>query len=390
MDDPFGAFIRHDQVSRKGQPGGPLTDLTFGAKDLFDVADHITGGGSPDWLDSHPPAKTTAPAVAQLLQAGAGLIGKTQTDEMAFSITGENAHYGTPVNANAPGRIPGGSSSGSAAAVAGGLVDFALGSDTGGSVRIPASYCGVFGLRTSQGRIPTDGVQPLAPGFDTVGWFSRKAGLMQRVGRVLLPDYRQPVAPRRLLLARDAFGLVPAETRIALAPALAKLESRFESHAKVDVSDHGPDRWMPHFRTLQMHQVWQCHGDWVRRRKPAFGPGVAERFAMSATITEQAAVESGEVRRAVAARLHELLPPDTLLCLPTAPGIAPLRDTPEAALDAFRQQAMALTCIAGLSGCPQLSLPLAELDGCPLGVSLMAAPGGDEALLAFATGLLET
>ncbi|MDP6829522.1 MAG: amidase [Alphaproteobacteria bacterium] len=384
MSDNLGAYITHDRVRVAPTGEGPLSGLSFAAKDLYDVAGHITGAGSPDWLASHGPATQTASAVGKLLAAGAELVAKAQTDEMAFSITGQNAHYGTPINVNAPGRIPGGSSSGSAAAVAGALVDFALGSDTGGSVRMPAGFCGIHGIRTTQDRIPVDGVHPLAPCFDTIGWFARGGALMQAVGRILLPGYREHAGANRLLVARDCFDLLTAEAASALDPAVDQVAAHFQDRAAVRLSPDGPDNWMPHFRTLQMADIWRVHGEWVQRVKPKFGPGVAERFAMCATITPQAVAESSRVRETVRRLLRELLADDGVLCLPTAPGIAPLRQTPEGELDNFRWRSMGLTCIAGLSGCPQINLPLASLRDCPLGLSLLAAPGRDEMLLQLA------
>ena len=184
-NDRLGAFCRHTHVEMKGASHGPLLGLKFAVKDIYDVAAHRTGFGNPDWLRTHGPAAQTAPVVQRLLDAGADLVGKTHTDELTWSFTGENAHYGAPVNVNAPGRITGGSSSGSASAVAAGVVDFAVGSDTGGSVRLPASFCGILGMRPTHGRIPLDGVCPLAPSFDTCGWFARDAGVFERVGRTL-------------------------------------------------------------------------------------------------------------------------------------------------------------------------------------------------------------
>ncbi len=364
MTNNLGAYITHDNVALSSTGEGPLSGLNFAAKDLYDVAGHVTGAGSPDWLANHGPAAATASAVGKLLAAGADLAAKAQTDEMAFSITGQNAHYGTPVNVNAPGRIPGGSSSGSAAAVAGGLVDFALGSDTGGSVRMPAGFCGIHGIRTTQDRIPVDGVHPLAPCFDTVGWFAA-----------------------RLLLAQDCFELLAGDGAAALADAVDLAAGQFQAQTTVRVSPDGPDKWMPHFRTLQMADIWRVHGAWIEWAKPNFGPGVAERFAACATITSDAVEESSQVRETVRRRLLDLLGGDGVLCLPTAPGIAPLCQTPEAQLDDFRWRAMGLTCIAGLSGCPQINLPLASLDGCPLGLSLLAAPGCDEVLLQLAAAI---
>ena len=159
MDDPYGAFCPNGDVALAGAGTGPLEGLSFAVKDIYHIAGHRTGFGNPTWLNTHQPADRTASTVSRLLDAGADMVGKTLTDEMAYSLTGENAHYGTPVNPAAPDRVPGGSSNGSASAVAGGLVDFALGTDCGGSVRLPASYCGILGMRPSLGRVPVDGIR---------------------------------------------------------------------------------------------------------------------------------------------------------------------------------------------------------------------------------------
>src|SRR3954452_19075157 len=200
--DTIGAFCRHTHVELPGRADGALARLSCGIKDLYDVAGYKTGFGNPDWLATHDAAAVTAPPVQSLLDAGAHIVGKTHTDELAYSLNGENAHYGTPVNVNAAGRIPGGSSSGSAAAVYAGLVDFALGSDTGGSVRAPASFCGIYGMRPSHGRISLDAACPLAPSFDTAGWFARDATVMERVGAVLFSEAPVSRLPGRVLLAQ--------------------------------------------------------------------------------------------------------------------------------------------------------------------------------------------
>ena len=181
--DSIGAFVPHSPSPIAGADDGALVGLGFAVKDLFDISGHVTGGGSPAWLASHAPAHTTSPLVTTLLAAGADLLGKTVCDELFYSVAGENAHYGTPHNVRAPGRIPGGSSSGSAAAVAAALCDFALGSDTGGSVRVPASFCGLYGLRPSHGRVSLEHALAMAPSFDTAGWFTRDAALCARLGR---------------------------------------------------------------------------------------------------------------------------------------------------------------------------------------------------------------
>ena len=383
IDDALGAFCRHTPVALAGSGRGPLKGLTFGVKDIYDIAGHRTGFGSPDWLRTHSPAECTAPVVAALLDAGANLLGKTQTDELTYSLTGENAHYGTPVNVHAPGRIPGGSSSGSAAAVAGGLVDFALGSDTGGSVRAPASFCGIYGIRPTHGRIALQGACALAPSFDTAGWFARDAALLERVGQVLLGEAAPP-ATGPAWLASDALALAVPDAQHALQPVLERLEAVLGALRPVTVSGEGLAQWFQAFRTLQGAEAHTQLGAWVAAVRPALGPGVKERIEWAATIRPEAVVQAQAVRDAVRRRMDELLAGDAVLVLPTVPDIAPLCNTPAAALDEFRAHAMRLLCIAGLAGLPQVNLPLARVRGCPLGVSLIAARGNDALLLALA------
>jgi amidase len=382
--DKLGAFCRHTHVEMRGAAAGPLAGLTFGLKDIFDVGDIKTGFGNPDWLRTHEPAARTAPAAQWLLDAGAHLVGKTHTEEMAWSLTGENAHYGTPVNVNAPGRIPGGSSSGSAAAVAAGLVDFAIGSDTGGSVRLPASYCGILGLRPSHGRIPLDGVCPLAPSFDTCGWFARDAGVFERVGRVLLRDAASAPQPGRLLVAQDAFAFADAGVAAALEPALRKVAAIIGGAESVKVGDEPLEKWMDHFRFQQGTEAWDAHGEWVTRVQPQFGPAIKGRFVWAKAIPPQDAARARARREEITRRMDELLRGNAVLALPSAPGIAPLRDSPLKVIDELRNRALPMLSIAGLARLPQVSLPLVTYDGCPLGLSLIAARGNDTLLLDIA------
>ena len=384
VHDPYNAFCRRDRLDLAGAQGGPLSGLSFAVKDVFDIEGHRTGNGNPVWLETHSPATRTASAVTKLLAAGARMAGKTHTDELAYSLNGENVHYGTPINPNAPGRIPGGSSSGSAAAVAGHLVDFALGTDCGGSVRLPASYCGIYGIRTTHGLVPTDGVIPLAASFDTVGWFARNAVMMQRVGDVLLPASAPVFKPRHLLIAVDAFASVGTDVAAALAATLSRVKTKFADCRDVTVYTADPAAWAQIFRILQGDEIRKNHGAWIDAHHPDFGPGIAERFRWCRTI-DDAEVERMRLRReAVARHMDALLGGDALLCLPTAPGIAPKLATPTAELEDFRARAFALLCIAGLAGLPQFSLPAGTMEGCPLGLSLIAPRGGDRGLLEWA------
>src|SRR5499433_1496859 len=220
---PASPFVAGPPIRIAGAPGGPLAGLTFAAKDLFDVAGYPTGGGNPDWARSNPVPTRHAWAVQKLLDSGATLIGKTITDEVSLGIVGENAFYGTPVNPRAPGRVPGGSSSGSAAAVAASLCDTALGTDTGGSVRVPASFCGLYGIRPTHGRLPVSGMMAQAPSSDTTGWFARDAATFAKVSSVMLDETIPSALPRKLIIAAGAFGFADPEVAAALQPIVEQL-----------------------------------------------------------------------------------------------------------------------------------------------------------------------
>jgi amidase len=384
--DHLGAFCKHTHVERAGAGSGPLRGLSFGLKDLFDVSGHRTGFGSPDWYATHSEASSTAWVASRLLESGASLVGKTHTEEMAFSLTGENAHYGTPINPAAPQRVPGGSSSGSAAAVAGRLVDFSIGSDTGGSVRAPASFCGIYGIRPTHGRISLDGACPLAPMFDTCGWFTRDASLLAQIGDVLLGG-GVAAAPGRVLLAQDAFALALPGAADALAPALARVTATLGTAEPVTVSSEGLPAWFDVFRVLQYDDIWTAHRAWVTRVRPTFGPQVGPRFDAVAQVQPHEVAVMRERREAIIARLDELLENNAVLLLPTVPDIAPLLRLPPAETVAFRERALAMLCIAGLGGLPQVNLPFGTLNGCPIGLSMIAARGNDEMLLDIASRL---
>ena len=389
MEDDLGAFCRHEPVALAGSGAGPLVGLSFAVKDVFHIAGHTTGFGHPDWLRTHGPETTTAVAVQRLLDAGARMVGKTHTDEMAYSLTGENMHYGTPVNPRDPARVPGGSSSGSVVAVAGGLVDFALGTDCGGSVRLPASYCGVLGMRPTHGRIPLRDVIPFASSFDVAGWFAQEPDVFEHVGRILLDDHAEPPSPSRLLLVKDAFAMVEPRVTHALEGAVSAAKKAVGPWAEVTVSADGLAAWMQIFRHLQAAEIWANHGRWIREVRPRFGPGIRERLDWAATVDSSAVTENKTKWGAVKARIHEVLGEGDILCLPSSPRIAPSRDTEISEKEeTFRYQAMCLLCIAGLGGLPQVSLPLATLDGLPLGLSLVGPRGADTQLLALSRELM--
>lgn len=383
--DAAGAFMPgpHCHVAPTGS--GPLDGLTFAVKDLIDVAGFATSGGNPDYLADHPaPAAQSAPAVAALLAAGGTVDGKAITDELAFSLEGENAHYGTPRNTLCPTRMPGGSSSGSGAAVAAQLVDFALGTDTGGSVRVPAAWCGVYGIRPTHGRVPLQGVIPFAESYDTIGWFARDPAVLERVGAVLLGEAAHAAPAPELLLVADIFAL--ADTAIAdVAEAAAR---GLGAQREVNLFAGRHTDWLDTYAVLQGPEIWAAHGEWITRRQPAFGPSIAPRFAGLPAIT-QAQIEVAQGRRVAAhEQLTRLLGPQRWLVLPTVP-VPPLPlDAGEDARNHFYGISLAVNAIAGHAGLPQVTVPLNwEIGGWPVALSFVGPRGADMDLLAYAAAL---
>jgi amidase len=375
-----GAFVPGPRVTLPPTGAGRLSGLSFAVKDLIDVAGHVTGGGNPDWLRTHEAAPRSAPVVEQLLASGAMLSGKTITDELAFSLEGVNAHYGTPLNAACPDRLPGGSSSGSASAVAAGLADFALGTDTGGSVRVPASFCGVFGFRPTHDAVPLAGVIPFAPSYDTLGWFARDIATLAAVGDVLLPK-AEPSPIRKLVMVRDAFVLAEREIAEMLRGCCQTLGARDE----VTLIEGREDDWLECYRVLQGHEIWRELGPWITATRPTFADAIAPRFADAASITAADVAHWAPVRAEFSRRVRALLADGNGLVIPTAPSIALRKDATGEEIGAFYARALTLTSIAGHAGVPQINLPIGRLGGCPVGLSIIAGAHRDRTLLAPAS-----
>ena len=376
------AFVPGPHCTLAATGSGPLDGLRFAVKDLIDVAGCPTGGGNPDYLADHPePAAQSAPAVASLLAAGAAVDGKVLTDELAFSLEGENAHYGTPLNTLCPTRMPGGSSSGSASAVAAQLVDFALGTDTGGSVRVPAAFCGLYGMRPTHGRISLQGVIPFAESYDTIGWFARDAALLEKVGKVLLGEPPHLHTRPELLLAADVFGMANQ----AIADAVEAAARALGAQQEVSIFHGRQADWLKTYEVLQGPEIWAAHGEWITRRQPAFGPNLAPRFAGLPAITSEQIAQAQPIRDAARAQLAALLGPSRWLALPTVP-VLPLSLTASGEeRGEFYRLTLAITSIAGHASLPQVTLPLNwEIEGWPVAMSLIGPPGADLDLLAYA------
>ena len=390
------AFVRRFVIEPTAP--GPLRGASFAVKDLIDVAGWPTACGNPSWRATHPAPAEHAAVVRRLLDAGARLEGKTCTDELAYSLEGCNFHEGAPLNPAAPSRFTGGSSSGAASAVAAHEVDFAVGTDTAGSVRVPAAWCGLIGFRPTHGRVSVHGLTALAPDFDTVGWLARSGPLMRDIGAVLLdagaaldrvdgdPVARDPVAfaydP-----ALDARGPV-TDAQVGPAADAARRLDRLCPDLRALSLGIDWAAMAESLRVLQAAQVWRTHGAWIDRERPHFGPGIAERFAAARTIGADQVQHAERQRAALIARLDEVLPPGRFLRLPAVPGPAPSRDATVAERQRMRSLLLPLTALASLTGRPQLALPLGQVGGAPVGISLLGWRHGDEALLRIAAEAL--
>ena len=378
--DSLNAFIQYGKPYLEGDKNKLLSNLTFGLKDVFDIEGYPTGFGSPDWLKTHPTPNKTASIVHDLVSNGATLVGKTHTDELTYSILGINAHYGTPINPLSPQRVPGGSSSGSAVSVAGKLVDFAIGSDTGGSVRTPASFCGIYGMRPTHGKISLDNARPLAKSFDTLGWFSRNPEILYKVGRSLLKqDASFNSQKPKLSLLKEAWEIIPEDIKHL---SILKIREIFNDFNITESQGHNIDlsSWANIFRVIQASEIWQEYGDWATDHMENFGPGIKDRFLIASQITIEETLRARESREIASNLLNSILH-DKILLIPTVSNIAPLLTSTKQELEEFRQKSFQLLCIAGLGGLPQISLPIVNTSDAAFGISLIGPKGSDIELL---------
>jgi amidase len=351
------------------------------------VAGHPTGGGNPDWARWNPVPARHAWAVQALLDAGCTLVGKTITDEVSLGILGENAFEGTPTNPSAPGHVPGGSSSGSASAVAQGLCDTALGTDTGGSVRVPASFCGLYGIRPTHGRLDLTGMLPQAPSSDTAGWFARDAATFARVSEVLLGEAIPARLPARLIVATDAFGFAEPATAAALQPLLGRLKALIPDWREELLAPPGLSVWGRAQRTLQPVEAWETFRPWVEAMNPRMAFSVARGLVLGAATPEAERGWAALMRQEARGRMRHLLPPGTVLAMPTTPFPAPRAGLPVSALTPIRDAILCLCAQGGLAGHPQVSVPGATVEGRPVGLSLLGARGEDALVVATARAL---
>ena len=364
---------------------GALSGLDVVVKDVFDIAGTVTGFGNPDWARLHPPASADAAVVSRLRDAGARITGKTTTVEFTFGLEGTNHWYGTPLNPAAAQRLPGGSSCGSASAVAAGLAGVGLGSDTGGSVRIPASYCGLFGIRPSLGAISLQGAMPYAPSLDVPGWLCRDPQTLRRVGDELLPC--APALDGGLLLLREAFDNARPEVAEALGKVCERLAGAGWSVHELGLGGHALEPLREAMADIHGREVWQSLGAWIEAHSPAMGEQTAQRMRSASRVQAAMVRSARHLREAFRARMQRLLGAGAVLVFPTSPCVAPPCEAVPSSLDELRRQTQRVTAIAGLAGLPEVSMPVTRVDGLPVGLSLAAAAGRDRALLELAERL---
>ncbi len=364
-----------------------LAGLRFAVKDLFAIAGRTTGFGNPVWLQTHQPESVHAEVVSQLLKAQAKLVAVTCTDEMAFSMDGINIHYGTPINSQLPDCIPGGSSSGSASVVAAGMVDFALGTDTAGSIRVPASYCGIWGLRPTYGAVSSIGVLPLGPSFDTVGILAPSHQILATVAKVILNEANAGANSnsnkqiKKLLVCDDLLALLEPSLAPDIVAAITKAGACFEAIEHIKISDSLElNNLVGIFNAIRAYEAWQCHGQWLESKNPNLAPAIRERFFNCKDATEDEATKARAEQQELRQKLEDLLVDDSALCFPTTFNLPPSKLASAELLQQNKTVNMSLCAMATLSGFPQISIPIPLSNRKPIvktGLSLLANSGMD-------------
>jgi len=390
--DSSHAFIETFDI--KPYMSGNLDNLKFAVKDIIDVAGFITGCGNPSWKKSQQKAVSNACCVDQLLSQGATCVGKTHTDEFAFSLLGENHFYGTPINPRTPDRVPGGSSSGSVSSVACRLVDFSLGTDTGGSIRVPASNCGVFGFRPSHGRISVAGVHPFAPTFDTVGVFANTLDMINDVAQILLASEMtdQKNKPKFYIL-EDAFQL---SDHVIKETILEKLDEMI-SYEMLSFSDIFTNENTMDFKqifqtycTIQWAEIWNTHGYLITHEKPQLGPHAKKNFHITKELDRSTIQQALRIRWRFEKTINEFLDKNHVLLIPTSPTFAPVKGSigKDRRKGDYYPRTLGLTAISGLARLPQLTIPFTSYEEKPIGLSLLMKKDQDEQLLSYAKELM--
>ncbi len=384
ISDPF---VSHFRISPRKE--GRLKGMHFAVSDLLDITHCKTGAGNPTWSRFQFPAAAHAFAVEQLLDEGARCAGKTITDEFGFSLIGENHFFGAPLNPKAPDRVPGGAASGAASAVAAHLIDFAIATDAGGAVRVPASNCGIYGFRPSHGKISVAGMHPFAPTFDTIGILAKDHFTLSQVASVLLNlTLIQKSSPLSILWLEDAFALCEQQVQHALYAPLNQLNIQPTSLSQIGGGEYTWDHLLEIFTHIQFAEVWDSYGGWIEGKKPSCGPHISANFSVAKESSRRGLTGALEKRERFSQLLRGYLGDKKLLCLPTTASLPPLRGSLKAnrLKRDYYPRLLSLTSLSGLAALPQISLPLGEWQGVPVGLSFLAL---DDAFLLSSTSIID-
>lgn len=412
VKEDFGAFIQKLQLLPPPPPAPPkaphpLTSLTFAISDLFDIEGHVSTFGHPEWARTHEPASSTSPAVSTLVQSGATCIGTTVLDDLSYGISGENKHFGTPTNPAIPARVPGGSSSGAAVAVAANFVDFSLGVDTSGGVRVPAGFCGVLGFRPSHGAVSHGGIIPVSTSLDTVGWFAKDPDILRRVGHILLQaPFVMQRSPRQIIIADDCFQHLNVPLDRSSQVVIKATEKLFGKQVlkHINLEDYIRSK-VPSLKAcsgqkangelkssslislanimqfLQRHEFGHMHDEWMSIVKPDLHPAVSAQLHEKFDVSEVEIENFKSVRSELRVAVNSLLKDEGILVIPTVADPPPKLGGKEILSQDYQTRAFSLLSIASISGCCQVTVPLGFYDKYPVSVSLIARYGGDRFLL---------
>ncbi|KAF7822244.1 Translocon at the outer membrane of chloroplasts 64 [Senna tora] len=411
IKEDFGAFVEKLQLLPPPQPAPPkaphpLTGLTFAVSDVFDIDGHVTTFGHPDWERTHESASQTSAAVSSLVEGGATCIGRTVVDELAYGISGENKHYGTPTNPAIPDRVPGGSSSGAAVSVAANLVDFSLGLDTVGGVRVPAGFCGILGFRPSYGAVSHMGIIPVSTSLDTVGWFAKDPNILRRVGNILLQASFVQRNPRQIIIADDCFQHLNVPLDKSSQVVIKSTEKLFGRQVlkHMNLADYLSSK-VPSLKEipnqkangelkasslillanvmqiLERHEFKLKHEEWLNTVKPTLHPAISAQLHENCELSDVDIENCKSVRNEMRAAINSLLKDEGVLVIPTVADPPAKLGGKETLSEDYRSRAYSLLSIASISGCCQVTIPLGFHEKCPVSVSLIARHGGDRFLL---------
>jgi len=363
------------QTSYKGN----LLDMRFLCKDMCQIKGFKTSCGNPDFYKHTAEATENAPFLEKILNEGAILEGITICDEFFYSIIGENIHYGTPSNKNAPNCVPGGSSSGSAAALTQINYDFTIGTDTGGSVRVPASFCGIYGFRPTHGRINLNKVYPMSESFDTLGWFSNNKSNMLKVGKVFFDHFEEiPIEQKNILIPIDIINNLDENIKSQF---YDYCENKFKNLKKVQLSKYNKSELAECFRVIQGYEIKLSMLPWIQKYNPKISTEINSRFEVTKNITVNMYNESINLRKEFVSELDKNLSEEALIIFPTTPFSAPVTGQSDDDLSELRKKVMEFTCIGGLSSRPQISIPKFKGSNGPIGLSILGNKNADEIIL---------